>query len=197
MITVTRFIIDNNTYFEVLVPELPDKDNYFCEPTEKLHVFDIVSVVYCNNNIKTELLQDDAAYIIGVPHSILTKALKNKRILPDHIPLGSTSLWFSIDSAKDDHDVEFGSFWLWSSPSKVQIWLYNKDSKIYLEISSTYPWLFVDPKPSDNYYSLDEYIKNYKPIAVYEISRETAQQWLEQCNTILDAMDAPPGYTRW
>ena len=68
MITVTQFIIDNNTYFKVLVPEFPDKDNYFCEPTEKLHVFDIVTVVYCNNNIKIELLQDDAAYIIGVPH---------------------------------------------------------------------------------------------------------------------------------
>jgi hypothetical protein len=197
MISITRFIIDNNTYFEVLVPELPDKDNYFCEPTEKLHVFDIVTVVYCGNSIKTELLEDEAAEIIGIPRCVLTEALVSKRILPDHIPLGSASLWFSINSEKVDFNVDFGSFWLWDAPSPIQTWLYNKDNKIYLEVSSTYPWLSRDPEPSENYYSFDEYIRNYKPIAVYEISRETAQQWLEQCNTILDTMDAPSGYIRW
>ncbi len=196
MISITRFIIDNNTYFEVLVPELPDKDNYYYQPTEKLHVFDIVTLVYCNNNIKTEFLQDAAAEILGSLHCVLSKVLLNKSILPDHIPFGSVSLWFSINTAKGDFGFKFGSFCLWSTISQPETWLYNKDNKIYLEVSLPYPWLFSDPKPSENYYSFDEYIKNYKPIAVYEISRETAQQWLEQCNTILDTMDAPPGYTR-
>ncbi len=75
MISITRFIIDNNTYFEVLVPELPDKDNYYYQPTEKLHVFDIVTLVYCNNNIKTEFLQDAAAEILGSLHCVLSKVL--------------------------------------------------------------------------------------------------------------------------
>jgi len=65
-------------------------------------------------------------------------------------------------------------------------------ARLYLEISSSYPWLFLDPEPSDNYYSFDDYVANYKPIAVHEISRETAEQWIKQSEALLQSMERPP-----
>jgi hypothetical protein len=189
-------MINNNCYIDALIPELSDKNNSYCEPTEKLHIFDFITVIYHDGSNELVLLEDVAEFIVEMLKNSLQSAFIGKQILPSHIDLGKASLSFSLDEQSDNDEIDYTIFWLWSSPTRVQTWLYTRDNKIYLEISSTYPWLFVDPEPSENYYSFDEYIKNYKPIAVYEISRETAQQWLEQCNTMLDTMDAPPGYTR-
>lgn len=191
MISITRFTIDNNTYFEVLVPEFPGKDNYYYQPTEKLHIYDIITIIYCTNDTRIKLFEDAAGLSIEMIQHSLMSCLENKPIITEPIKIGTLSLLFSIDTEKEDSEFDFGPFRLWSSPSGIQTWLYTRDNKIYLEISSTYPWLFSDPEPLDNYYSLDEYIKNYKPMAVHEISRETAQEWLEQCNSILITMEVP------
>jgi len=194
MIPIIRFIIDENIYFEILVPKLIHKDNSYCQPTENLHIFDIVTLVYSNNNIKTELLEDTADEIIAGTRCALKNTLKNKRVLPDNITAGDASLAFSISVHKENENFNDSHYWLWSSLSHIQTWLYTKDDKIYLEVSPSYPWLFSDPEPSENYFDFEEYVKMYKPIALYEISREKLQLWLQQCTHVLETIKTPSAY---
>lgn len=191
MILLNRFRIDDNCYFDVLIPQFPDKENRYYPPGEKLHMFDIATLIYCNNEKKWVLLEDNVEEIILTSQWAPAQALEGERILPDYIPLGSVSLFFSRDVQSEAFDFDDSNFWLWSSISKIQTWLYTKDNKIYIEISSSYPWLFVDPEPSEKYYSFDEYVANYKPIAVHEISKETAEQWIKQSDTLLKSMERP------
>lgn len=194
MIPIIRFTIHENIYFEILVPKLIHKDNSYCQPTERLHIFDIVTLIYSDNNIKTELLEDTADEIISGTRCAFKNILNNKRALPNNVIAGNASLAFSICVQRDDESFNDSLYWLWSSLSHIQTWLYTKDNKIYLEVSAIYPWLFSDPEPSENYFDFEEYVKMYKPIALYEISRETVELWLQQCTNILETIETPSGY---
>jgi hypothetical protein len=191
MILLSHFTIDNNCYLDMLIPKPPHKENYYYKPTQKLHIFDIASVTYDDASINLMLVEDSVELITLLLRNNLKNALLEMQILPPHIQLGMASLSLSIDTLNDNFDVEYNAFWLWSSISKIQTWLYTKDGKIYLEISSSYPWLFVDPEPSDNFYSFEQYLANYKPIALHEISKETAGQWIKQSEVLLQSMERP------
>lgn len=180
---IDRFIITKDNFFELLIPQ--NKDNYYYQPTDKLHKFDIVTLIYQSNHGKIIILNDALGLIVSVLHYGLLDALENKRPLPIEIKKGEVSLSFSINSDKEHKKINYSNLWLWSSTSEIQVWLYNNADKIYLEISYTYPWLSSDPEPSDAYATLDEYEKSYKPIALYEISKITAKKWQEQCVVIL------------
>lgn len=194
MIPLLRFIINENIYFEILVPKLIHKDNSYCQPTQKLHIFDIVTLIYSYNNIKTELLEDTADEIIAGTRCAFKQILNNQRILPDCVAAGDASLAFSISVHKENDSFNDFRYWLWSSLSDIQTWLYMKDNKIYLELSPAYPWLFSDPEPSENYFDFEEYAKIYKPVALYELSRETVELWSQQCTHVLDTIETPSGY---
>ena len=79
---------------------------------------------------------------------------------------------------------------MWSSPNNVQTWLYNVNGKIYLEISSAYPWLFSDPDEGDLYVSFDEYTENCKPIAIVELQETLILAWIDQCHAILQKIES-------
>ncbi len=191
MISITRFTINDNAYIDILVPEFPHKDNYYYPPTERLHIYDIVTIIYCNSGIETTLFEDAVGLCFEMLKNILTHALINKQILPSSIELGQASLSFSFDEQNNNNDIDYKPLWLWSSPSKIQTWLYTRNNKIYLEISYTYPWLFSDPEPSENYFSFDEYAANYNPIVVHELTIEMAQQWIQQSESILSILEKP------
>ncbi len=193
MITLYRFTMDNNCYFDVLIPEFPDKDNYFYQPTEKLHMFDLVTLIYRNNEKKWVIQEDNVEEIILSSHWASIRALEGTRVLPDHIPLGHVSLHSSFDVQYETSKFNDSNLYLWSSASSIQTWLYTRANKIYLEVSCTYPWSFVDPEPFENYFSFDEYVANYKPIAVHEINKETADQWIKQADALLKCMERPSG----
>lgn len=69
-------------------------------------------------------------------------------------------------------------FMLWSTPHSINTWLYNSGTNIIFEVTPSYPWLFRDPEPREDFYSYEEFVKNYKPIFVQEMSRETLEEWL-------------------
>ena len=70
-------------------------------------------------------------------------------------------------------------------PRGISTLIYNADNKIYLEIVPTYPWVYVGPKPGDNYVTFDEFMNTYKPYAVEIIPYTTALQWLNKSKEYL------------
>ncbi len=59
---IEQFKLSNEMAFELLVPPLEEKDNYFYEPTEVLHKFDVGTVILNVHEVKTivmvECMQD-------------------------------------------------------------------------------------------------------------------------------------------
>ncbi len=189
---ITIFKINDEKYFELLVPDVTNKFNYSYEPTEKLHKFDKITVAFkeSKKNKEFEVSGDMAYLILETFQFSLKNALDNKTILPNIINAGEVGYYYNIDLSKEEYSEElldFSRCSLWSGKD-IQTWMYNKNNKIYLEISPAYPWFYNEPTDDDNYIPFDEFIKMYKPIAVEEIDPATAQKWLEQCNEILNTI---------
>jgi chitinase len=69
-------------------------------------------------------------------------------------------------------------------------WIYNDiGGNIIFAITPFYPFLFCDPDEEPNYLPYEEWIKSYKPYLIAKLSRETAEQWLAQANSILEQID--------
>ncbi len=188
MILLKKLKINTHSSINILIPDLKDKFNYYYEPTEQLHVFDEVTVLLKEENREVILFKDICREAIAKLKGDLKIALNNELLLPDFIKIGEVGLHYNIDSYNEKPEsIDYSYFWLWSTRG-TQTWLYNQNNKIYLEIIPSYPWIFVEPKESDDYITFDEFMKTYQPIAVEEIDHATAQKWLEQCNEILEKM---------
>jgi len=185
------FEIDQNTYIEILIPDFEKKVNYYYEPIQSLHMFDEVSVVLKQGKREYLLLSDIINEIIVTFKNSLQYALINKLLLPDVLAIGKIGYQYNIDTHNENHDlVDYSNFWLWSGKT-IQTWIYNKNSKIYLEIAPSYPWLYREPEKDDSYITFEDFEKSYKPILVQEISRETTEKWLDKFNNILEKMVKP------
>jgi hypothetical protein len=88
------------------------------------------------------------------------------------------------------HDVELPSetdskghaFWVgskylvWNSArSKTATWLYENNGKFWFEVTPGYPWHFEEPKEGESLEPYEEFMNNYRPIALFELSRETLE----------------------
>jgi hypothetical protein len=65
-------------------------------------------------------------------------------------------LSFNDDIENDNYDKQF-DYWLWSTRT-MQTWMYNLDDQIVLEISTSYPWLFLEPNSSESWYDFNYFI---------------------------------------
>ena len=75
-------------------------------------------------------------------------------------------------------------------------WLYNDEiNSIVFEVSPCYPYLFSEPEQEPHYVSYSEWIKDYKPYIVRKVSKEIAQQWLEQASSIVQQINE--NIARW
>ena len=80
----------------------------------------------------------------------------------------------------DNPYIDLGLF----SENSIETWLYNKNSKIILEISPSYEWFSHRRKKGEIVPPYEEYRKKYKPIKVIEIPKEQAKKWLEKCTEL-------------
>lgn len=185
---VQKFIINNNKLIEILVPDLKDKFTYYYEPTEKLHMFDEVTIIFKEEDKIVVLYKDNLNVTLFDLKNSLENTLNSKNRLSESINVGELGKYYNINTANQNSiKFNFSIFWVWSTRG-IQTWLYNKNNKIYLEISPSYPWLYSEPKENDKYITFDDFMKNYKPIAVEEINKSTAQQWINQCNEVINKM---------
>jgi hypothetical protein len=158
-----------------------NKINIYGYKSGRLHVFDEVEVKYIDQDTTILLAKDIVRQVITNFSTALEKSLKNELLLDRFLPIGSVGRTFSEKTFMEESNDIFSEYWVWSTPGGGQTWLYNADDKIYLEISQIYPWLFSDPKKDEVYVSFDDYIDNYKPIALVELQKSLVQSWINQC----------------
>jgi hypothetical protein len=69
--------------------------------------------------------------------------------------------------------------------------MYTRKGTLYLEIGPLYPWLFADPEPTNpDYITYEEFIKDYKPLAILIITPAMQTEWKKQCIKFLESIDA-------
>jgi hypothetical protein len=189
---LASFMISKDKRIELYFSDIKYKRNYFYEPTKKLHRFDEVMVTYYYHNNRINLYRDtlDGAFLSLVGN--LEKVKQGRFEKPLSIDVGK--MVYALNESDKENanelykDINFNNFWLWSTPAAegAESFMYTYKGTLYLEIGLLYPWLYHEPDPSDpNYVLYQDFIKNYKPIAVEKISNETAMQWLNQCNALL------------
>jgi hypothetical protein len=195
--TVFDFILDSTRKISITVPDIPDKYNYFYEPTEKLHRFDEGYARFISKDFCMELKIEIIHEIVCILEGSLKKALNGQLSLPNGVRKGEVGyalnhmlyITFNSDEAKKDR---ISPFWIWSGPNCVQTLMYNVKDVIYLELAPIYPWISIEQKKPDHmaYVSFHEFMKNYKPLFVEVIPRDVAIRWHKQTEHILDVMDA-------
>lgn len=93
-------------------------------------------------------------------------------------------------------DAEGNKFWvgqqfiLFDSPEPSTTWLFEKDKKFWIEITPVYPWHHTDPKEDGEPILYEEFMQTYKPIALFEVSRETLEEWLKRVQELLKIVEA-------
>jgi hypothetical protein len=186
------FSISNGKSFFILVPPDHLKATWYTKPSKKLNKFDEIFFVYETEIICIFLANDEELHIVlDILITALKKCLNDTKELELQKPAqcGNLGIYFNNNAMKDDHRYDFSRYWLFST-KEIQTWIYTLNNEIYIEISNSWRWLYLEPDLSDpNFISYDEFMKNYKPIAVEKISEETAQKWLEQCNRLMKKIE--------
>ena len=195
MKSLITFRIAESQSIQIIIDQ-QNKINTYGYNVEGLHVFDEVEVQYIHSGKAIILTSDTAQYVVETFCGSLEMSLKNELLLDASLVVGKVGYFFSkkkymiadeCNGQKKD-DV-FSQYWVWSSSKNIQTWLYNRDNKIYFEISPIYPWLFSDPQEDEHYITFDEYINNYKPILLVELQKSLVQSWINQCHEALDKME--------
>lgn len=108
---------------------------------------------------------------------------------------GESSIDFYFENIESHKSWVGKRYILFSAPGKfnprLTTWLYNNElGDITLEVTPSYRWHFDDPEPGENYISYADFIKNYKPILFRTIPKQVAQEWVEQAQNLLQAVES-------
>jgi len=193
MILNTKFITFkvNNTQ-SIIIKNL-------CYEGDHLYRWDPIEIVFKDKNTEYIINQHDHLMPqLEYFYYFLQRSIKNKLQLLKSIKENLGFLWhqdlhicsiISQEELENKEDWKGARYLIWGG-GEFDTWLYNQNNKIYLEITPRYPWHFSDPTKEVNFIpedfiSFDEWIKSYKPLALIEIDKTTAQQWLEQTKFLM------------
>jgi hypothetical protein len=193
MRTLIAFQISESQQIHIAINE-QHKINIYGYETNGLHIFDEVKAEYIHGDKAVTLTTDIVQEVVVTFCTSLEMALKNELPLDEFLVAGKVGYFFSkktymaTDRSEKKEDF-FSQYWVWSSSNNIQTWLYNVDNKIYLEISPTYSWLFLDHQGDDHYISFDEYMNDYEPIALVELQESLIRLWIDECHILLQKIE--------
>lgn len=101
----------------------------------------------------------------------------------------------NISMPEISNDIEWVGYQyhLWSTRNdliSMDSWIYNDgDGSIVFEVTPIYPYLFSEPEEKQNYIPFEEWIKSYKPYFITTLSRERAEEWLKQAESIIKIVE--------
>lgn len=190
---VTKIEINETYYFQISLS---------CKPKE-LTWFDRVDISICDEDTSLCLFNGYALDCIGNTYSFFENVLFGKRELDKRLKSDLGFLWNEylqnrqheelIEEQGNDYNFWIGGKYIvWELKKEHLCFCFEKNGIIFLDIASLYPWHFSDPEPDEKYITYEEFIKNYKPLARIEISKETITYLYEtfkEFQTILEIND--------
>jgi len=141
--------------------------------------------------------------------SKLTKATNNCLELHPSIIPGSSSKDIGLLWNEDLHSKEYlpqevnekgKSYWVGKkyllfscNKSRITSWVYNTEGKIFLELTPQYQWHFDEPEKGEKFITYENFVENYKPLIINEITKEAAQNllmWIQELRQIVEKNDS-------
>jgi hypothetical protein len=178
------------------------KIKFDCEKA-KLTPWSFIEIVLHNNKDSTQyILYSDCIMGILEPFISLLKKLDNQQLeLPNSFAIDIGLLWDKELHAESQPDFKgFGQQWaglkflLCETPGNADLvsstWLFNKNGSMFLEITPGYKWHHFDPKPGEQYIAYADFMKQYKPIGNFGLSKNIVLQWLNQVEELLNIVKA-------
>lgn len=178
------FKLNNNEQIMIQVDEYPD-DVPYC--------FYDADFYLKHDKIKNKLCHYSLISYVDEFAEALQGSLDNQRRLSCDFTANIGYLWNQYVNADNDNelacvakDCEFlEDYYIWYSTFTA--WLYNdSQGNIILEITPSYP----DTYSADfSYEDFLKWMEDYKPLLKVIVSREVAEQWLDQATQILAMID--------
>lgn len=141
--------------------------------------FDNVTVFFEDNHGKQCVFKD----VIQEAIITLYNGVKNQVELYSDMEVGNLgeawNIWTNnlADMAEDDEEDIFSNYWMWSTRD-FQTWIYRKNEKLYIEISPSYRWHYVEPTEDEKITSFSEFLEHYRA-NVFELSSEQIKDIIE------------------
>ena len=142
---------------------------------------------------------DFIIYALRVLYCSLESLLEGKRKLHESITKDIGYYWNKELWGNDKHLIQKKNrdgklYWVgwdycWWSGFGIESWLYEKDNKIYLQVTPTYQWPSREQK-KQGYQTYREFLKNYKPYVVTTIDWQVAQDWYKKAGELLEIVEA-------
>jgi len=184
------FEIDDGVVIDLILP---------CDQDD-LRRHDMVRAVFIIAEDQQYVIYSDDSAIgfLGVLQMFLQQGLCGKKKLNVLLKEDLGYLWnedlhqVSIHSNPTEVNEWIGEDYLLWSRHGVSSWLYEKNGKMYFEVTPTYRWHFRDPEPEekDAFINYEQFIKNYKPYVITELSINTARESLRQAERLLAIIKA-------
>ncbi len=110
---------------------------------------------------------------IDVFKKMLLKAIEGELCFDDRFIEKGIGYWWneytdSYDDAVEPTEDIAEKYWLWSCRN-VQSWLYSVDDVIYIEISLSYPWHFIEPKEGEMAIKFEEFQNRHNIVDILKI----------------------------
>jgi len=169
-----------------------------CADGDHLYRYDPIEIIFKDKN--TTFIISEHDHLMPSTEDLfynLKDAIKNKLVLLKSIKADLGYLWnqdlnyrniVPPEKRKNEKRWKGTRYLMWES-NEFDTWMFSQNNSIYLEITPAYPWQFSEPEKSEKFIPFDEWIKNYKPLALIEIDKTTAQQWLEQTKLLMQEIE--------
>ena len=168
----------------------------FEKSVTNLSMFDILQISILEKG-KHKLIiyeNDNAVYGINELNRHLKYCLSNKLEIHPSINNDIGYYWNEYLYKKSNNlkvevkEWKVTNYLVWQIYS-TSTWLYNDDNKIIFKVTPAYKWHFQDPDKNEKFISYKEFIKNYEPLATFELSKKIAQQWLNKTQQLISIME--------
>ncbi|THF72631.1 hypothetical protein [Cohnella fermenti] len=134
--------------------------------------FDDVTVTFWDNSEEKCVFED----VIQEAITTLYNGIKSQVELTSEFEVGNLGRAWNIwtnnlsEMVEDDEEDIFRSYWIWST-REYQTWLYQKNGNLYIEISPSYKWHYVEPAVDEQITSFNEFLEHYRA-NVFELPSE-------------------------
>lgn len=151
-----------------------------------------IDIALCSINLFSRLLAHDL-----VVHSSLNNAIGYlwNEYLHEPVSRKNDNRFVLLQEAGDERPYWVGlRHLLWENckTENFSTFFFESNFSFYLEVAPVYRWHHRDPEPGEEYCTYEEFIKNYKSLAMLEIPRAAIEQLyetFEELQAILESND--------
>ncbi|WP_430607664.1 hypothetical protein IGJ55_001116 [Enterococcus sp. AZ170] len=161
---------------------------------KKLYFHDEIIIKYLDNNREIILFKDSLREGLESLKNMLLLALNNELPVSEKNFLTGvgyewTIYYHNLDVFSEEDPTELYSLWSVSPEIGSASWIYNRNSKIFFEISPQYLWDFIDSNVNEKQITFEEFMASYTFDAQFSIDRKVCMEMVQTLKEMLKMIE--------